>query len=34
MNKLIIVSLVACLCSSVYGRDDLYGAFEQLSQEI
>ncbi|MFG1591235.1 hypothetical protein [Halobacteriovorax sp. CON-3] len=29
MNKLIIVSLVACLCSSVYGRDLLYGAFEQ-----
>ncbi|MFG1548843.1 hypothetical protein ABMA80_12500, partial [Halobacteriovorax sp. FRX-3] len=29
MNKLIIVSLVACLCSSVYGRDLLYGTFEQ-----
>ncbi len=29
MNKLIIVSLVACLCSCVYGRDLLYGTFEQ-----
>ena len=29
MNKLIIVSFVACLCSSVYGRDLLYGTFKQ-----
>lgn len=29
MNKFIIVSLVTCLCSSIYGRDLLYGTFKK-----
>ncbi|WP_419171962.1 hypothetical protein [Halobacteriovorax sp.] len=29
MNKIIIISIVTCLCSSIYGRDLLYGTFEQ-----